>query len=701
MDYTNESMNMGDYDVDSCYEQEENANEYDSNCDSSDDDVDEVNSESDSEDLFSENRFDHEFTQVIRGPEPFQLAAASSQFDTMDEVHAYYAAKTAQMLLEMEEEEAKIIAAMREAAFKEFDDEDDLRIRLANLPTEPKLTRQKREQAAQEAIATREREARNAKTGVLKFQHRRSGGKKKKAIVTEQAVLDLRRSTHRKLVRTLKSKEEAERVSEFAKNNVVRVKKDVFNINFIEEDVEIGANEEEETERKKIANAQLQYLEKIDREDAEKKASEVVSKIQEYDREVARILVEQEKKAELKELLDFITPTKVSFGKITKPVMRKRKNTIMTAEEGWAMAGKKQKTRNVKPLYVQEEIKMTQDIATPKKSALNGCVKMCVSVLNGTTCRHGDNCRFSHNEEGLKITTRPTLKVQDFVTPKIALKGYAINFELDKVVEKPVIFEQEITSQETSRQDALEILGDEKAIRKLKKCTKMCLSVLNGTTCRHGDKCRFAHSEEELTIGECFFGSRCKHVYYNKGEYMSIKGKQCQHKHPAETDSNYYNRTGLPEPMKPLDMGIKALTGGDIQSVRKLYQNDRTSKFHKPIVIGNVPNNPFVVQPTKPVCVTPTKMTCRVTPQAPRKPLIRPSPAPMTQPIPLSLYSDSEIVLRVPIELALQAMEVALKSGEKNIRVEIVKSEIVKSKKPISTLQKLPVSSWTQVCGNR
>lgn len=39
--------------------------------------------------------------------------------------------------------------------------------------------------------------------------------------------------------------------------------------------------------------------------------------------------------------------------------------------------------------------------------------------------------------------------------------------------------------------------------------TKPCLSVIKGIPCPHGDKCRFAHTPEELQIKSCHFGDRC------------------------------------------------------------------------------------------------------------------------------------------------------------------------------------------------
>lgn len=39
--------------------------------------------------------------------------------------------------------------------------------------------------------------------------------------------------------------------------------------------------------------------------------------------------------------------------------------------------------------------------------------------------------------------------------------------------------------------------------------TQMCKSILNNISCAFGEKCRFAHSKEELRQAPCFFGRNC------------------------------------------------------------------------------------------------------------------------------------------------------------------------------------------------
>ena len=75
--------------------------------------------------------------------------------------------------------------------------------------------------------------------------------------------------------------------------------------------------------------------------------------------------------------------------------------------------------------------------------------------------------------------------------------------------------------------------------------TKLCESVSSGNHCRHGSKCRFAHSVDEINIPECPHGSRCGFVQIRKGVFSNSEGKFCRCIHPDETRENYFSRNGM------------------------------------------------------------------------------------------------------------------------------------------------------------
>lgn len=76
--------------------------------------------------------------------------------------------------------------------------------------------------------------------------------------------------------------------------------------------------------------------------------------------------------------------------------------------------------------------------------------------------------------------------------------------------------------------------------------TKLCKYILKNESCIHGEKCRFAHSKEEICPGKCLFGYNCKHVKFIDGKYENVGGKankKCIYIHPKENIQNYKNRT--------------------------------------------------------------------------------------------------------------------------------------------------------------
>lgn len=59
---------------------------------------------------------------------------------------------------------------------------------------------------------------------------------------------------------------------------------------------------------------------------------------------------------------------------------------------------------------------------------------------------------------------------------------------------------------------ASELVADKKVTRNNNFKTSMCKNLLN---CAFGDKCRFAHSKEELRKARCMYGVNCKNPYCN------------------------------------------------------------------------------------------------------------------------------------------------------------------------------------------
>jgi hypothetical protein len=231
-------------------------------------------------------------------------------------------------------------------------------------------------------------------------------------------------------------------------------------------------------------------------------------------------------------------------------------------------------------------------------------------------------------------------------------------------------------NQERTR--AFNILSDKKNLDKKLTKTKMCNSIINGTECKHGINCRFAHSRDELCMSDCLFGDRCKFVKIYDGKIInSACHKTCMHIHPMETKDQYCSRIGLIEKTSPKETTEQEKTDEEkitpkiikIPVTKKFEVRELTTpgvwiqKFQKhEKTIESVPRNDLYSFPN----IVPDPQNTQVHQQPPQVHQQPPQvhQQPQDQP--------EEIVLRVPEELAIQAMELAINAGNKNIKLELI-----------------------------
>ena len=184
---------------------------------------------------------------------------------------------------------------------------------------------------------------------------------------------------------------------------------------------------------------------------------------------------------------------------------------------------------------------------------------------------------------------------------------------------------------------AFEILSDKESLAKLQRKTRMCKSVVSGEPCPHGvTNCNFAHSFSELNFSDCLFKDRCKLISFNDQNKLVNNGgkKVCIHKHQGENDEEFLVRTNL--------IRYKNIVPQQPQPIKQVQQPQPIKQVQQP-------------QPIK-----------QVQQPQPIKQLQQPQPIKqLQQPV------EQETVLRVPRELAIQAIQLAMQSGKKNIRVEV------------------------------
>ena len=115
--------------------------------------------------------------------------------------------------------------------------------------------------------------------------------------------------------------------------------------------------------------------------------------------------------------------------------------------------------------------------------------------------------------------------------------------------------------------------------------TKLCKSVKLKSICHHGDKCKFAHSIEQLCISNCVFGENCRFVIKRDGIFINkIKTKICNHIHPEETQENYYNRINN---ISPLIYPVQILKKNTNETILKVTLSSAVEDIQKSMEDGN------------------------------------------------------------------------------------------------------------------
>lgn len=189
---------------------------------------------------------------------------------------------------------------------------------------------------------------------------------------------------------------------------------------------------------------------------------------------------------------------------------------------------------------------------------------------------------------------------------------------------------KERRAQELRRKKAIESLNDKDALKARLTKTKMCSSVQNGESCPHGKSCRFAHSADELVVPLCAFDHDCRFIEINEeGSVSNSSGTRvCEHMHTGETKEQHAGRLGR--------------------------------------------QSPQASTPPKPKAPTMVPRQLQIKPKVDADQPIPPPPPPL---FPVASAPRDVTILRVPIELATQAMELALRNGGRDIRVEITPSK--------------------------
>jgi len=135
-------------------------------------------------------------------------------------------------------------------------------------------------------------------------------------------------------------------------------------------------------------------------------------------------------------------------------------------------------------------------------------------------------------KQKVKTATEKFVKIPAAITTTISIQQKP--WEKFKREERRKFWEQKTKSAAASgdeeakqfieRSKAREAAFDKLEVRCVKGSlkTQPCKSIMCGKQCRYGDKCKFAHTPEELTVRECHFKCQCRFKH------------RCQFAHPDD-----------------------------------------------------------------------------------------------------------------------------------------------------------------------
>ena len=194
--------------------------------------------------------------------------------------------------------------------------------------------------------------------------------------------------------------------------------------------------------------------------------------------------------------------------------------------------------------------------------------------------------------------------------------------------------------------------------------TRICNSLDKNEVCPHGDGCRFAHSLDELVIRDCYFKDNCRFVKIKSGKLVNDGSNTCSNKHPQESKDDFIKRTGLShyKTTAPKHEEIDVEDSCDLSNLPTATSFVETPGF---------PHTQESVSFKFGSTVLPTaygSASMKFTGANSFK-FSGTNSFQFSEPCHVL---ENEIVFRVPKVLAMQAFELAINSGNKFIRVEII-----------------------------
>jgi len=303
-----------------------------------------------------------------------------------------------------------------------------------------------------------------------------------------------------------------------------------------------------------------------------------------------------------------------------------------------------------------------------------------------------DSSTFEVEQESKNISQTSTKK-----TPIKIILGH--RSYKDELSEKDAYYYQENDDQRTN---AYNILADKEKLASSLIKSRMCSSVDKKEVCQNSN-CGFAHSLDELKISNCLFEKRCRFVQMSNGELVNNGEKVCSHKHPQETDEKFMIRTGL-DRYKRVPQSVAQAQVAQAQVAQAQVAQAQVPSPQQLFLQPPFPQQsfwqpqppPFLQQSfwQPPPPTFPQQSFWQPPPPPfPQQSFWQPPPPPFPQPsveqptfpqpsieqqcqtdkVDDTLATvDQILIIRVPKELANQALEIAMNSGKTRIQIDII-----------------------------
>ena len=270
-----------------------------------------------------------------------------------------------------------------------------------------------------------------------------------------------------------------------------------------------------------------------------------------------------------------------------------------------------------------------------------------------------------------KETTNDTTKESTKESTDFPELGKETTKELKKTPTKIILghrsYEEELRQQNKhydeeeimSQKSAYDILADKEKLATSLTKTRMCKSVDANEPCQHGDECRFAHSLDELKISDCLFEQRCRFVRMSNGELINVDRTKniCSHKHPHENIETFMRRTGF-DRYKHVSTKVVVLPAPPFSPSQPPPPTSPTSS-HFQLVNVEQPNvEKLEVEQHKVEKLEVEQLKVEQHTGVSKTQVLD--------------NSDQILVIRVPKQLATQALEIAIKSGKSNVQIVVV-----------------------------